>query len=80
MLTFSKGQFANRIDLFEVSDLERDCLAVRASFHLLKNFVFRCAKDSFSACRSTYQDVAQTTSKDRTFIDHLGLVADTAGY
>jgi hypothetical protein len=59
------SQFGISVYLLEVSDVERGCLAERASCSL-KILVFRCAKDNLAACRSTYQDFSQTTSKDRT--------------
>ena len=59
------SQFGISVYLLEVSDVERGCLAGRASCPL-KFLVFRCAKDHLSAFRSTYQDFSQTTSKDRT--------------
>jgi len=59
------SQFSISLYLLEVSDVERGCLAERASCSI-KILVFRCAKDNLSACRSTYQDFPQTTSKDRT--------------
>jgi len=59
------SQFGISVYLLEVSDVERGCLAGRASCPL-KILVFRCAKYHLSACRSTYQDFLQTTSKDRT--------------